>query len=108
MSCRRRRCARLMCTKDHLPSAYVPQRGSRNPTIVAAQAANELLEIKGIKASIVMSRYNSTIYLSARSIDEINVQVLMEKLGGGGHRTIAGAQLPGASVEEANDHGRAA
>ena len=64
---------------------------------------DSLLEIKGIKASIVMSRYNSTIYLSARSIDEINVQVLMEKLGGGGHRTIAGAQLPGASVEEAKE-----
>ena len=68
-----------------------------------SQAANELLEIKGIKASVVMSRYNNTIYLSARSIDEVNVQVMMEKLGGGGHRTIAGAQLPGATVEEAKE-----
>lgn len=80
-----------------------PSEGIENPTIVAAQAANELLEIKGIKASIVMSRYNGTIYLSARSIDEVNVQVMMEKLGGGGHRTIAGAQLPGATIEEAKD-----
>ncbi len=80
-----------------------PSEGIENPTIVAAQAANELLEIKGIKASVVMSRYNNTIYLSARSIDEVNVQVMMERLGGGGHRTVAGAQLPGATVEEAKE-----
>ena len=80
-----------------------PSEGIENPTIVAAQAANELLEIKGIKASVVMSRYNNTIYLSARSIDEVNVQVMMERLGGGGHRTIAGAQLPGATIEEAKE-----
>lgn len=80
-----------------------PSEGIENPTIVAAQAANELLEIKGIKASVVMSRYNNTIYLSARSIDEVNVQVMMERLGGGGHRTVAGAQLPGAAIEEAKE-----
>lgn len=78
-----------------------PAEGVENPTIVAAQAANELLGINGMKASIVLSQYNGTIYLSARSIDEVNVQVMMEKLGGGGHRTIAGAQLPGISIEEA-------
>ena len=48
-----------------------------------------------------MTFYNNTIYLSARSIDEVNVQVMMEKLGGGGHRTIAGAQLKDMSLEEA-------
>lgn len=80
-----------------------PSEGIENPTIVAAQAANELLEIKEIKASVVMSRYNGVIYLSARSIDEVNVQVMMERLGGGGHRTVAGAQLPGASIEEARE-----
>ena len=63
--------------------------------MVGAQAANELLDIIGIKASVVLTPYNGKIYVSARSIDEINVQVMMEKLGGGGHRTIAGAQLPG-------------
>ena len=78
-----------------------PAEGVENPTIVAAQAANELLGINGMKASVVLSQYNGTIYLSARSIDEVNVQVMMEKLGGGGHRTIAGAQLPGISIEEA-------
>lgn len=78
-----------------------PAQGIENPTIVAAQAANELLEIKGIKASVVMSKYNGMIYLSARSIDEVNVQVMMERLGGGGHRAVAGAQLKGVSIEEA-------
>ena len=51
--------------------------------------------------------YHGLIYLSARSIDEVNVQVMMEKLGGGGHRTIAGAQLSGISMEEAKDRVKA-
>jgi c-di-AMP phosphodiesterase-like protein len=54
-----------------------------------------------MKASVVLTLYNGTIYLSARSIDEVNVQVMMEKLGGGGHRTIAGAQLKDTTIEEA-------
>ena len=80
-----------------------PSEGIESPTVVGAQAANELLDIAGIKASVVMTFYNNTIYLSARSIDEVNVQVMMEKLGGGGHRTIAGAQLKDMSLEEARD-----
>lgn len=80
-----------------------PSEGVESPTVVGAQAANELLDIIGIKASVVLTPYEGKIYVSARSIDEINVQVMMEKLGGGGHRTIAGAQLPGMGVEEAKD-----
>lgn len=80
-----------------------PSEGIENPTIVAAQAANELLSIRGIKGSVVLSQYNGTIYLSARSIDEVNVQVMMEKLGGGGHRSIAGAQLKDVTMEEAKE-----
>lgn len=80
-----------------------PAEGVESPTVVGAQAANELLNIIGIKASIVLTPYEGKVYLSARSIDEVNVQVMMEKLGGGGHRTIAGAQLPGITVEEAKE-----
>ncbi len=80
-----------------------PSEGIENPTIVAAQAANELLSIRGIKGSVVLSKYNGVIYLSARSIDEVNVQVMMEKLGGGGHRSIAGAQLKDVTMEEAKE-----
>lgn len=75
--------------------------GIESPTVVAAQAANELLNINGIKASFVMTDYNNKIYISARSIDEVNVQIIMERMGGGGHMTIAGAQLENASMEEA-------
>lgn len=78
-----------------------PSEGIGSPTVLGAQAANELLDIAGIKASVVMTDYNHTVYLSARSIDEVNVQVMMEKLGGGGHRTIAGAQLADVGIEEA-------
>ena len=77
-----------------------PHEGLESPTIVGAQAANELLNIIGVKASFVLTEYNQVVYVSARSIDEINVQIIMEKMGGGGHMTIAGAQL-NVSVEEA-------
>ena len=71
-----------------------------SPTVVGAQAANELLNIKGIKASFILTPYNGIIYISARSIDEVNVQVIMERMGGGGHLNIAGAQLENGSIEE--------
>ena len=74
--------------------------GSESPTVLCAKAANELLNIRGIKASIVLTKVENTVFLSARSIDELNVQVLMEKLGGGGHRTVAGAQIEGKEIEE--------
>lgn len=72
-----------------------------DPTVVGAQAANELLNIKGIKASFILTDYQGKIYISARSIDEVNVQIIMERLGGGGHINAAGAQLEGASIAEA-------
>ena len=71
-----------------------------SPTIVGAQAANELLNIKGIKASFILTRYNGIIYISARSIDEVNVQVIMERMGGGGHLNMAGAQIENGTMEE--------
>ena len=71
-----------------------------SPTVVGAQAANELLNIKGIKASFILTPYNGIIYISARSIDEVNVQVIMERMGGGGHLNIAGAQMENGSIEE--------
>lgn len=87
--------------RDAYAFSTIDPKGLESPTVVCAQAANELLNIRGIKASIVLTLYNDLIYVSARSIDEMNVQVLMEKLGGGGHRTIAGAQLREGSLPEA-------
>lgn len=81
-----------------------PSRGLESPTIAGAQAANELLDIKDIEASIVLTEYNDRIYLSARSIDSVNVQVIMERLGGGGHGTMAGAQMTGCTLEQAMEY----
>lgn len=77
--------------------------GLASPTVVSAQAANEMLNISGINASFVMTDYNDKVYISARSIDDINVQLIMERLGGGGHMNIAGAQLEGYTMEEAKN-----
>ena len=71
----------------------------QSPTVVGAQAANELLNIKGVKASFVLTEYDGLIYISARSIDEVNVQVIMERMGGGGHMTMAGCQLRDSSFD---------
>ncbi len=78
-----------------------PSGDLQNPTIVGAQAANELLNVIGIKASFVLTECNEKIFISARSIDEINVQIIMERLGGGGHLSAAGAQLIDCNIESA-------
>lgn len=75
--------------------------GVSSPTVLGAQAANELLNIKGVKASFIFTYYQNKVYISARSIDEVNVQIIMEKMGGGGHMSIAGCQLENTTVEEA-------
>ena len=78
-----------------------PAENLESPTIVGAQVANELLNIVGIKASFVLTEYQGRIFVSSRSIDEINVQIIMERLGGGGHLNVAGAQLTNCTVGEA-------
>ncbi|HQD51334.1 MAG TPA: DHHA1 domain-containing protein, partial [Defluviitaleaceae bacterium] len=71
-----------------------------NIAVIAAQAADELLSISGIKASFVLSVVGDEILISARSLGDINVHIIMEKLGGGGHMTVAGAQLKESSIED--------
>ena len=78
-----------------------PSEDLESPTVVGAQAANELLNIVGIKASFVLTEYENKIYMSARSIDEVNVQIIAEKLGGGGHINSAGAQFDHTNMHEA-------
>jgi c-di-AMP phosphodiesterase-like protein len=72
-----------------------------SPMILGAQVANELLNITDIKATFVLTDFNDKIYISARSIDEVNVQVIMEKLGGGGHLSVAGTQLENTTIQDA-------
>ncbi len=81
-------------------SQYKPDSQVESPTIVAAQAANELLNIVGIKASFVLTEFMDKVYISSRSIDEIDVQKIMTKLGGGGHLNVAGAQIANTTIED--------
>ena len=92
--------------RDCFALSECPAEGLETPTVIGAQAANDLLDIVGIKASVVVTEFDGKLFLSARSIDEVNVQVMMEKLGGGGHRTVAGAQLTGVTAEEAKQRVR--
>jgi c-di-AMP phosphodiesterase-like protein len=74
-----------------------------NPKLVVAQSADDLLNIMGIKASFVLCESDDKIVISGRSLGDINVQVILEKLGGGGSITIAGAQVPDITIDEARD-----
>ena len=69
--------------------------------VIAAKAADEMLTLQGVRASFVLYRKDDGIYISARSLGEINVQVLVETLGGGGNSTTAGGQCSGMTVAEA-------
>jgi len=73
----------------------------KNANLICAKAADELLTISDITASFVLGHMGDKICISGRSIGDINVQVIMEKLGGGGHITLAGAQIEGLTMEEA-------
>lgn len=88
---------------DHYAISLCNANNCESPTIVGAKIANELLDIDGIKATFVLTEFEGKIYISARSIDELNVQVVMEKLGGGGHITSAGAQLHDCSLQEGGE-----
>ena len=83
---------------DHYAITESESRGVETPT---------LLNIEQVKASFVLTKYNGKVFVSARSIDELNVQLMMEKLGGGGHINMAGAQIPGLDVESAKAQIRA-
>lgn len=72
-----------------------------NINIVIAQAADELLNIKDVEASFVLGKKDNKVFISARSLGKINVHIIMEKLGGGGHIDMAGAQLKDVSLEDA-------
>ena len=78
----------------------MPTEGVDSPTVLAAKVANDLLDIDDVRASFVMTKIDNTVYVSARSIDDVNVQVIMEKFGGGGHGTVAGAQIEDKSIDE--------
>ncbi len=85
--------------EDSVAIAYTEEKYA-NMRVVSSIACDELLNITGIKAAFVVYVSDGETYVSARSVGDINVQLICEKLGGGGHITIAGAQLKGLSVDE--------
>jgi c-di-AMP phosphodiesterase-like protein len=87
--------------KHYAIAVCASAEGVESPMILGAQVANELLNINEMKATFVLTDYNGKIYISARSIDEVNVQIIMEKLGGGGHLSVAGSQLENTTIPEA-------
>ena len=89
--------------KDAFAIAESKSEGIESPTVFASKIANSLLDINGVKASFVLTKYRGKVYISARSIDEVNVQIMMEQFGGGGHINMAGAQLENVEVEAVKD-----
>ncbi|MBR5931789.1 MAG: DHH family phosphoesterase [Lachnospiraceae bacterium] len=80
----------VVCPSEHLD----------NPAVVAAQVANDLLDVRGIEGSFALADIGGRVYISARSTGNVNVQLIMERMGGGGHLNTAGAQIAGSSVDE--------
>ncbi len=88
---------------DDFAISEVPTEGVDSPTVLAAKVANDLLDVENVRASFVLSKIDNVVYISARSIDDVNVQVVMENFGGGGHGTVAGAQIEDISIEEGKE-----
>lgn len=85
---------------DTIAIAIYDNEKSKDVSLICAKAADELLTISDVTASFVLGNTGDKICISGRSIGDINVQVILEKLGGGGHITLAGAQVEGMSIEE--------
>ena len=83
--------------RDDLAIAAVEEQCDR---VTAAKAADELLNLKGVRASFVLYQRDTGVYISARSLGEVNVQVIVEALGGGGNSTTAGGMIPDCTVAE--------
>ena len=75
-------------------------RKEKDASLICAKAADELLTISNITASFVLGNQGNKVCISGRSIGDVNVQLILEKLGGGGHITLAGAQVEGMTLEE--------
>ena len=84
----------LACSEDE-------EDNDEDIIVTAAQAADDLLSISNVTASFVMYKKDDSVRISARSLGDVNVQLVMEKLGGGGHHSMAGAQLNGVTMEQA-------
>ena len=91
--------AKAEITNDTIAIAICDEK-DKDINIICAKAADELLTISNVTASFVIGNSGDKIYISGRSIGDVNVQLILEKLGGGGHITLAGAQVEGMTIEE--------
>ena len=90
-------------TNDTIAIAVYENEEDEDANLICAKAADELLTISNITASFVIGKIGEKVFISGRSIGDINVQIILEKLGGGGHITLAGAQIEGLTLEEAKN-----
>ncbi len=81
-------------------SIITPEDGPESPVVLTAKIANEMLNIAGVRASFVIAQMGNDVRISARAIDDVNVQIIMERMGGGGHANIAAAQFENASADD--------
>ena len=88
---------RAQLYRENIAVAVIPQDGVDR--VAAAQAADELLTLKGVKASFVVYRSGEDVLMSARSLCEINVQVILEALGGGGNSATAGGRVENGDID---------
>ena len=84
-------------------SVFEPKEGPESPIVLTAKVANEMLNIAGVRASFVIAQLGDDVKISARSIDDVNVQINMERMGGGGHANIAAAQFKNTTKEEVKE-----
>lgn len=77
------------------------EKDMEDSVLIAAQSANDLLNINGVEASFVLTLFEGKVHISGRSLGNVSVQLILEKLGGGGHLTSAGTQLEGVTIDEA-------
>lgn len=88
--------------KDNIAISSCPPN-TKNAHLIAAKAADELLNLSGITAAFVLCSVGNEVFISGRSLGDINVQVILEKIGGGGHMTVAGAKLKEISLDDAKE-----
>lgn len=81
-------------------SVFEPKDGPESPVVLTAKVANEMLNIAGVRASFVIAKVGKSVKISARAIDDVNVQIIMERMGGGGHANVAAAQFENTTTEE--------
>jgi c-di-AMP phosphodiesterase-like protein len=77
--------------------------GVESPIVLTAKIANEMLNIADVRASFVIAQLGPDVKISARSIDDVNIQIIMERMGGGGHANIAAAQFKNAKAEDVKE-----